>query len=464
MKIFLLLSALCLAANIHAALDALPRGLEEVNKIGYKGDLDEIKQRGFLRVLTRNTPGCYFIHRGELIGFEYELVNHFAKDLGVKVVVIVPPAWDEMAGWLESGRADMAAANISITTNRLDIPGLEFCHPYGDVFELVVTRSYDASVRTLADLEGRTFHVRKTSPYYETLIQYKQRTGTNYEISLVPESEETVQIMEKVGLGEYDLTLADQTLLDQSISMGEKIKGVLRVKTPRSYGWVVRSDQPNLKASINRFFEAEYKGTTFNVLYRRYFHQGLSEQHAESYKEKFSNPLSPYDELAKTASKKYNMPWTLICAQMYQESRFIPDAESWAGAKGLMQLMPATAGDLGVRDILDPASNINGGVKYLRQQYDRLPTEVDAVNRTCFALASYNGGYGHLIDARKLAEQMGKDPNIWAGHVDQAYALLSDPDYASRAKYGYCRSNEIIGYVRNIMSRYVAYDTAQKQQ
>jgi membrane-bound lytic murein transglycosylase F len=150
-----------------------------------------------------------------------------------------------------------------------------------------------------------------------------------------------------------------------------------------------------------------------------------------------------------------------MCSLMFQESSFRPDAVSWSGAQGLMQLMPATAKEVGVKNPFDPDDNIRGGTYYLKKQYRRVPDEVDAVNTTCFALASYNGGYGHLIDARKLAEQLGKNPNVWTDNVDHAYALLSEPYYAKRAKYGYCRSEEIIGYVRKIMSRYIAYDAAQ---
>lgn len=125
-----------------------------------------------------------------------------------------------------------------------------------------------------------------------------------------------------------------------------------------------------------------------------------------------------------------------------------------------MQLMPATAREVGVKDPFDPDENIRGGTYYLRKQYRRVPDEVDDINTTCFALAAYNGGYGHLIDARKLAEKQGRNPDLWVDNVDHAYALLSEPYYAKRAKYGYCRSREIIGYVRKIMSRYAAYEVA----
>jgi len=228
----------------------------------------------------------------------------------------------------------------------------------------------------------------------------------------------------------------------------------------RRYSWVVRENQPLLKQAVYDFFKAELKSSTYSTIYNRYFDLSRNTALEDKFETQDSAQISPYDDLVKKHAANYDFPWTLICSQMFQESSFRPDAVSWSGAQGLMQLMPATAKEVGVADPFDPDENIRGGVYYLKQQYRRVPDDVDVLNSTCFALAAYNGGYGHLIDARKLAEQLGKNPDVWIDNVDQAYALLSEPYYAKRAKYGYCRSEEIIGYVRKIMSRYVAYETS----
>lgn len=211
---------------------------------------------------------------------------------------------------------------------------------------------------------------------------------------------------------------------------------------------------------MRRFSEQEYQDSAYNLLYRRCFFE-REEQHIEKLYNTDPFQISPYDELIKTYATQYQMPWTLICAQIHQESRFDPNAESWSGAKGLMQLMPFTALEMGVENIFDPEENIAGGVKYLRKQYDRIPGEVDTFNKTCFSLAAYNGGYGHLIDARNLATQLGRNPNIWKGNVAVAYAFLSTPEFAWQSEHGYCRSSEIINYVQNIMLRHTAYQDEQ---
>lgn len=461
MKLLLLLAAIWCSTTIFAELDALPRGLEEQNKIGFVGDLEQIKQRGFIRMLTRNTPGCYFIHRGALVGFEYELVQHFAKEHNLDVVVVVPPLWSEMADWLKTGRADFAAANITLTADRQNIQGLEFCQPYGEIFEMVVSRAKDDSIKSVKDLNGRTFHIRKSSAYFESLTQLKKETGAKYKIIAAPEDEETLQIIDKVSDGTYDLTLADQIILNQSASMGSEAKGALLLRRPRSYSWVVRPDQPQLQKAINLFFTENHKGTVFNTLFNRYFKEGLADKHSDSITLNDSGHISPYDKLIKQSARTYQMPWRLICAQMYQESRFDPKAKSWSGGQGLMQLMPGTAKELGVHNPNDPAENIDGAVKYLKQQYDRIKGVTNTTDRICFSLASYNGGYGHLLDARKLAKQQGYNPDIWFKNVESAYTLLSETKYAEKAKHGYCHSKEVISYVSQIMKRYIAYESQQ---
>ncbi len=460
-----LLVLMLLVQSSIAELDALPRGLQTTPVKGKKIDLDEIKARGFIRVLTRNNPQCYFMHRDQLLGFEYELIQRFAKQHGLEVIVIVPEYWFEMEPWLQAGRADLIASAYTITPSRAENRyGNRFCHPYGNIHEVIVARREDDSVKSQDDLAGRTLHVRPGSSYHESLRELRRETGMDFKIVATPKNEETYTTLEKVARGEYDLTCADLNILDQSIFLGEALKPVLKLGGEHSYGWMVRNDQPLLYDAVNSFFEQELGTPSYNRLYTRYFSPDLNHPEREEINLSKPGPISPYDDLIKKYAAEYEFPWSLICAQMFQESSFRKDAESWSGAQGLMQLMPATAKEMRVSDPLDPAQNIRGGVHYLRNQYDRLPEGIDPVNRTCFALAAYNGGFGHLIDARNLAGQLGRDPNVWADNVDYAYTLLSSPEYAKSARYGYCRSEEITGYVRKIMARYIAYDTAHRNE
>ncbi len=466
MKTALLVALVALVAPARSQeLDALPRNLERLNEQGLEIDLEKIKARGFIRVLTRNNPACYFMHRGQLMGFEYELVRRFAKQHDLEVVVIVPENWNDMGTWLREGRADLAAATLTMTPRRFNNKqGLVYCHRYGEFQEHIVGRADDRSIQSLDDLNGRTIHVRASSSYHESLLELQKKKKLKFKIALVPESEETFEILDQVAAGEYDLTCADQPLLNQSVRLRARLKPVLTLPRVRGYGWAVRENQPRLRAAVNAFFAKELKTDAYRSLHNRYFNLAQNTKLEETFAPGGAGRITPYDELVKKHAATYAFPWTLICSQMFQESRFKADAVSWSGAQGLMQLMPATAKEVGVKNPFDPDDNIRGGTYYLNQQYRRVPDEVDALNTTCFALAAYVGGYGHLIDARALAEKQGKDPDVWIGNVDHAYALLSEPRYHKRAKYGYCRGDEIIDYVRKVMSRYVSYDAAQNNR
>ncbi len=426
------------------------------------GDLAKIKERGYIRVLTRNNPACYFIHRGVLMGFEYELIKQYADQQELDVVMVVPPRWADLKQWMVEGKGDVVAACITISAAREKSKKLQFCHPYGNFQEIVVTRQSDTRLKSIADLSGRTVHVRKLSNYWATMEKLQKESGIDFTLKAVPGTMETREILHRVESGEFDLTVADSGFLDIEINAGRKLRSALMFRASHRYGWVVRKSNPELKASIDRFLEKKVGTSSYSYLYGKYFNQGASpKKFKDEVRSMKDAVISPYDDLIRVSAKKYNFHWCLIASQMYQESSFRPKAKSWSGARGLMQLMPATAEELGLneRSVLDPAKNIDAGVKYLRQQCKRVPDEVNAANRICFGLAAYNGGYGHLIDARSLAKKLGRNPNVWVENVDHAYTLLSTPEYADKAKYGYCRSDEITGYVRKIIARYVAYKT-----
>jgi membrane-bound lytic murein transglycosylase F len=426
------------------------------------GDLKKMKERGYIRVLTRNNPACYFIHRGELMGFEYELVKQYADQQGLDVVMIVPPRWADLKQWMLEGKGDIVAACITISDVREKSKELRFCHPYGNFNEIVVTRQSDVGLKSLGDLAGRKVHVRERSNYWDTMVQLKKESGIDFELHAVPGTMETREILHRVEKGEYDLTVADSGFLDIEINSGRKLRSAFMFQDQRNYGWVVRKNNPELKASIDRFLERKVGTSNYNYLYRKYFNQTSSiGKFQDEILSLEKAVVSPYDDLIRASAQKYDFHWCLIAAQMYQESRFDPVAKSWAGARGLMQLMPATAKEMGLNEhnMLEPAKNIDAGVHYLQRQRKRVPDEVDDFNRLCFGLAAYNGGYGHLIDARSLAKKLGRNPNLWVENVDYAYTLLSTPEYADKAKYGYCRSEEITGYVRKIIARQISYQS-----
>jgi membrane-bound lytic murein transglycosylase F len=219
----------------------------------------------------------------------------------------------------------------------------------------------------------------------------------------------------------------------------------------------VRVDAPDLLAKVNRFVATDCKGLWFRKLQAKYFAAKPKMQRARADALGHSGQISPYDGLARTYGRRYGIDWRFIVAQMYQESRFDPRAQSWVGAVGLLQVMPRTGAEMGFRNLWHPDTNVHAGVKYLSRLLSRFEAGVPMRQRIRFALAAYNAGLGHVLDARRLARTQGLDPNRWFGHVEEAMVLLEKPRYYRRARHGYVRGNEPVTYVSRIQSKYDAY-------
>ena len=219
------------------------------------------------------------------------------------------------------------------------------------------------------------------------------------------------------------------------------------------------ASNPDLLAALNEYLDKEYRSLFFNVVYQKYFenpvrmrsHRENRVDHADA------DGLSPYDEIVRREAAKYGFDWALIVAQMYQESRFNRKARSRAGAIGLMQLLPRTAREFGVKNLRDPDQSIRAGVAYLAWLHSRFEPELTVKDRMWLALAAYNAGFGHVRDARKLARQLGFDPDRWFDNVEKAMRLLSKRAYYRKTAYGYVRGYEVVKYVREIRERYRSY-------
>jgi membrane-bound lytic murein transglycosylase F len=415
------------------------------------GDLDDVQRRKVLRLLTRNTSATYYLWRGKLMGFEYELAQRFAQRLGVRLEVIVPQRGEDLLQMLAEGRGDLVAA----AQTPVERPGVAFSEPYNFVSQIVVAPAGEAGLASPRDLAHRTVYVHHSSPHWDTLSRLRDG-GLPLILQAAPQHLETEELIGLVGNGVYPLTVADSHLLDIELTWRDDVAAAFPLGEPVPLAWGVRAANPELLAAVNRFIRTEYKGLTYNVLHRRYFEDPKRMRHHVLHRRK-PGELSPWDRLVKRYADEHDFDWRLIVAQMHHESGFDPTARSFAGAVGLLQVLPSTAAELDLFDLEDPENNVRAGIRYLAWVRDRFEEELPVRDRMWFTLAGYNAGPDHVRDARRLAAEKGWNPDRWFDNVERAMLLLSRPEYARRAQHGYCRGQEPVQYVREIRSTYEAY-------
>jgi membrane-bound lytic murein transglycosylase F len=419
-------------------------------------DLGGIKRRRVLRVLLPNNAASYFLHRGELHGFEYELAKAFADAHKLRLEVIVPDTHEQLLDWLRDGRGDVAAGFLEPSA-ALKARGLAFSRNYHYAARHLVM-AIDGDQGDRQALTGLTVTVRRSSPYWSDLVRLQQ-SGAAFELVAAAEDIETEELIAQVAIGDIEATVADGHLLDIELARGLPVRSAMKLSEERGHSVAVRAENKQLLAALDRFIKAQYKGLVYNVLYKKYFTNPRQVRSLAAGRLGGDNGegLSPYDEIIRKYADQYGFDWRLITAQMYQESRFDPAAKSFAGAEGLLQVMPRTARFMGFGDISRPEEGIHAGVKYLQWVRDRFEPTLPFNERMWFTLAAYNAGHGHVQDARRLARQKGWDGDRWFDHTEKAMLLLSKDRYAKKSRYGYVRGIEPVSYVRNIRRRYRAY-------
>jgi len=445
------------AVNLKGALDRFLNEvqLERREEQIYTDDLAGLRKRKVLRVLTRNSASTYFTWKGELLGFEYELAREFAKKHALALQIVVPPSREDLLEWLAEGKGDIVAAGLTPTEERQKL--FAFSRSYNYASQVVVARAGDLRMpRSIQDLADRKLVVRTSSSYWTSLGSVLSKGGA-FEVIPAPEAMETEEIIARVAEGTYDLTLADSPIVDIEMTWRDDIEPAFELGTPLPQGWAVRKKDKQLLAAIDSYFQEEYRGVAYNLYHRKYFRNPNRIREAATARTDRSGVISPYDALVRKQSSRYGIDWRLVAAQMYQESRFDPNATSWVGAIGLMQVMPRTGADMGFAELAVPENGIEAGVKYLAWLRDKFEADLPVTDRMWFALASYNAGSGHVADARALARKRKLNPDRWFGNVEQTITLLAKPEFSSKARFGYCRGEEPAKYVREIRDRYDAY-------
>jgi len=425
-----------------------------------------------LVAITGYNAYSYFIYKGQPMGFEYELVKKLAKHFNVALEVKIVNNIEEMFEMLNSGEGDLIAFNLTITKERL--VKVDFTKPINTIKQVLVQRKPKnwekmklheigkQLIRDPAELIGKTVFVRSNSAYVQRLINLSDEIGGDINITEAQPELTTEDLIAQVSSGEIDYTISDDNIAHLNSVYYRNIDAETDISLSQRIAWALEKDSNEFEAAVNKWLDSMKATVDFAVIYKKYFTNRYAFKKRVT-SEFFSNTgggISKYDDLIKNYSELVRWDWRLGSSLVYQESHFNPNTKSWAGAVGLMQLMPNTAKRFGITNLTNPKLNIQGGFKYLAY-LDNLWKEIitDSTERIKFVLASYNVGPGHITDARNLTEKYEGNPNIWFDNVEVYLQLKSKPKYYNDevVKRGYARGKETVKYVKEILERYEQY-------
>ncbi|MBN2215616.1 MAG: transporter substrate-binding domain-containing protein [Bacteroidales bacterium] len=466
-KSYIILTVLLLLFNTCQEFQE-PR--KEENRIS---DLEKIRKEGKMVVLTDYNSTNYFIYRGQPMGYQFDLLQELADYMGVKLEVNVNNNLEENFSQLLNGEVDLIASNLTVTKERRKL--VDFTVPHSQACQILIQRKPDGwenmkkdilddkMIRNQLDLAGKTIYVQSHSSHAARLRNLSDEIGDS--ISIAEVNEDVEMLISKVSAGEIDYTVSDEHVAFVNQMYYPNIDIETKVSFPQNMAWAVRKGSTDFRDEIDNWL-SDFKHTKrFKLIYAKYFNNHKSSEIVGSDLYAInSGKISKYDKTIKKYSKEIGWDWRLVASLIYQESRFKPDAVSWAGAYGLMQLMPLTAQRMGVDETDSPVEHIKAGTELIRWLEERFVKIEDRSERIKFVLASYNVGIGHVIDARNLARKDGKNPDIWDDSVDLYLLKKSNPDFYNDpvVKYGYCRGTETFNYVSQIMDRYEHYKNIVK--
>lgn len=411
--------------------------------------LQKIKNRGELVVITDNNAHGYYLYKNQPMGFEFDLAQEFANFLNVKLS-IVTPGWEKIFDTLLLEDGDLIASSLTQTPKRE--ARVTFSDPYMPVQQQVIIHQKTRGIKKLSDLNGKTIHIRKNTSYHEQLLEL-QKTGIKIHLALY-ENVPTEEFLSQIQSGEILITIADSNIFRLNRRYYPDLRIAFPISDQQSLGWAIKKNDIQLLNKINAFFKNKKTNGTFGKIYNKYYAgtEIFDYVDVKKFHIRLKTKLPAYRQLIEEESEKYNFDWRLITAVIYQESHFNPNAKSYTGVRGLMQLTRITAAEMGVENRLNPTQSIKGGIKYLNKLYNRF-NHLHPDERIKFALASYNVGYGHIKDAQKIARDSGLDINQWSS-IEQTLPLLRYRQFYEKSRHGYARGTEPVRFVKRILKYY----------
>jgi len=410
--------------------------------------VEQIKTLGELRVATRTGPLVFYRGPDEIPqGPEYELAQRFADELGVRLKIMPMRTYDDIYKAINTGRVHLAAAGLKVPAQ--DIPGIEFGPAYQTVREHLIYRRGGAHPNSLADIGNADLEIAAGSSHALYLRAARNRFPGLVWVENA--STDSQALLDGVADGSIDYTIADSSEFAMAHDAHPDLRIAFDFPGEQSIAWAASVRDRGFIRDLSVYFgRLRAQGQLAAIMQRFY---GRSDETVLAGTRTFMGHLQSrlplYRKWFEEAAEQSDQDWRLLAAMGYQESKWNPSAASGSGAVGLMQLTGVTASETQVANPTNARESIFGGARYLREVYDKIPAHVAEPDRTWFALAAYNIGYGHLEDARVLAQKAGRDPDSW-DDVREFLPLLEHEQWYGKTQNGYARGSEPVRYVDNV--------------
>lgn len=406
-----------------------------------------------LVVLVRNSPTTRFLGAdGKYTGIEQDLAELFARDIGKPLRMIERNRFADILPALRRHSAHLAAAGLSITEERNQ--HFDFGPAYLSVQKVVAYNTGHLRPRNLGQLVGKRVAVVAGSSSADQL---------RAERANLPELEweevhvaDSMMLLDRLSDGDYDYVIVDSNVLDLAQNFSPNIERAITLGAPEALAWALPKDAaPLLLQHVKDFFDRINTDGTLRVLLDRYYGhiERLNTGDVVAFLQRRASVLPKYRAMFQEAQELTDIDWRLLAALGFQESHWNPLATSPTGVRGLMMLTAPTADRMGVTDRLDANQNILAGARYLKILRDTLPARIPEPDRTWMALAAYNVGYGHLEDARILAQRRGLNADSWID-VRKTLPLLARSQYYTTVRRGFARGGEAVILTENIRNYY----------
>lgn len=413
-----------------------------------------------LRVATLYSPTSYFIYRDQKMGYDYSLLEALVREKGMALDLSVASSLEDALTELDSGRVDLVAYEVPRTSQYRDrvVP----CGPRSLAAQVLVqprSAGGKGAITDVTGLVGKDVYVEAPSKYLQRIENLNEELGGGIIIHTVDrDTLITEDLIGMVSEGKIPLTVVDSDIARINRTYYPNLDISLRLSFEQESAWAVSPQKKWLADSIDAWLAGATPREENATLLKRYFE--LSKSAPRAYTVDFSKGrISPFDNVFREEAKALGWDWRILAAQCFVESRFDSEVVSWAGARGVMQIMPATARAHGIdpEELVDPRTSVRLAVQILKSLDRSLASRIpDPEERQKFVLAAYNSGLAHIYDAIAIASLTGADPATWTGNVEEALLLKSNPEYFNRpeVKYGYFRGRQTTAYVIDVLEFY----------